>query len=158
MGSKVDELQKALYRTAKTEPTRRFYSLFDKVYRPDALEEAGAQVRANRGAPGVDGKVIEDIEREGVAPFLTRLKCELREKTYQPGAAGVHPEVRRKAPASGNRHREGQGGAGGGRTRPRTCFRGRVPGELVWAPTGEVRSRCGGRDRLVAKLRPRASD
>ena len=87
MGSKVDELQKALYRTAKTEPARRLYSLHDKVYRPDVLEEAWAQVRANKGAPGVDGKTIEEIERDGVAPFLEGLARELREKTYQPSPA-----------------------------------------------------------------------
>ena len=70
----------------------------------------------------MDGKTIEDIERDGVAPFLTGLVCELREKTYQPGAAGVHPEGQRKARASGNPHCEGLGGAGRGQNRPRTCF------------------------------------
>ncbi len=87
MGSKVSELQESLYRAAKTEPARRFYSLFDKVCRPDVFEEAWAEVRANKGAPGVDGKTIEDIERKGVAPFLTGLVCELRQKTYQPSPA-----------------------------------------------------------------------
>lgn len=87
MGTKVSELQESLYRAAKTEPARRFYSLYDKVCRPDVLEEAWTQVRANKGAPGVDGRTIEDIEREGVAPFLTGLVCELREKTYRPSPA-----------------------------------------------------------------------
>ena len=35
----------------------------------------------------MDGKTIEDIERDGVAPFLTGFVCELREKTYQPSPA-----------------------------------------------------------------------
>lgn len=87
MGSKVDELQTALYRMAKSQPARRFYSLYDKVCRPDVLEVAWAQVRANKGSPGVDGKTIEDIERDGVAPFLTGLVRELREKTYRPSPA-----------------------------------------------------------------------
>jgi len=65
MGSKVSELQATLSRAAKTEPTRRFYSLYDKVYREDVLAEAWRQVRANGGAPGLDGKTIPEIEHEG---------------------------------------------------------------------------------------------
>ena len=61
--------------------------MYDKVCRPDVLGEAWAEVRANKGAPGVDKETIEDIERDGVAPFLTGLERELREKTYHPNPA-----------------------------------------------------------------------
>ena len=84
MSNKVDELQEALYRAAKTDKGRRFHSLIDKVWRPDVLEAAWKQVRLNGGAPGVDGVTTEDIERDGVAPFLGAVARELREETYCP--------------------------------------------------------------------------
>ncbi len=84
MGSKVSELQATLSRAAKTEPTRRFYSLYDKVYREDVLAEAWRQVRANGGAPGLDGKTIPEIEHEGVARFLGDIERALRERMYRP--------------------------------------------------------------------------
>ena len=40
MGMNVDELRKMLYEMAKTEPKRRFHSLYDKVCRMDLLREA----------------------------------------------------------------------------------------------------------------------
>ncbi|MGI0130893.1 MAG: group II intron reverse transcriptase/maturase [Thermoplasmata archaeon] len=82
--NKVGELQEALYRAAKANTQRRFHALYDKTWRPDVLAEAWAKVRANGGAAGVDGKTIEDVEREGVPLFLEGLARDLREKTYRP--------------------------------------------------------------------------
>lgn len=50
------------------------------------LNEAWKQVRANGGAPGVDGIRIKDIEQYGVANYLEELGEELRKQTYQPKA------------------------------------------------------------------------
>lgn len=64
---KVRQLQRALYRKSKQEKAFRFYSLYDKVYRTDVLWEAWRQVKANKGAPGIDGKAIEEIIVQGEA-------------------------------------------------------------------------------------------
>jgi len=80
----VRALQRALYRKAKSEPTFRFYLLYDKVHRADVLHHAWALVRANGGAAGVDGVTIAAVEAGGVAPFLAHLAEELRTHTYRP--------------------------------------------------------------------------
>jgi RNA-directed DNA polymerase len=83
---KVKALLDKLNGKAKAEPEYRFYSLYDKVYRPDVLEAAWAQVRENQGAPGVDGQTCGDIEAYGVERYLAELGEELRAKRYQPAA------------------------------------------------------------------------
>lgn len=81
---KIRTLQRKLYCKAKQEAGFRFYSLYDKVYRADILSHAYNLVRANQGAPGVDGVSFESIKRgEGEAKFLRRLENELRDKQYR---------------------------------------------------------------------------
>src|ERR1017187_9032295 len=81
---KVREHQIKLYRKAKSDPGYRFYQLYDKVYREDVLLRAWVQAKANQGAPGVDGESFEAIESKGVMEWLTGLRKELHDKTYQP--------------------------------------------------------------------------
>ncbi len=50
----VQKLQMALHAKAKSESGYRFYALYDKIYREDILTHAYAQVRFNKGAPGVE--------------------------------------------------------------------------------------------------------
>jgi RNA-directed DNA polymerase len=82
--SKIRELQIKLYRKAKNEPGYRFYMLYDKIWREDILAHAYAQARANKGAPGVDGQTFEQIESAGLEEWLTGIRQELRNRTYQP--------------------------------------------------------------------------
>jgi RNA-directed DNA polymerase len=80
----IRRLQRTLYDAAKREPARRFHQLYDKVYRDDILGHAYALVRANGGAPGVDGVTCADVEAQGRAGWLAGLKEVLRTKTYRP--------------------------------------------------------------------------
>jgi RNA-directed DNA polymerase len=83
-GYRVRDFQRKIYRKAKQEPKYRFYCLYDKVALPYFLEEAYARVKANRGAPGVDGVTFEQIEEEGREEFLLHIQKELENETYRP--------------------------------------------------------------------------
>jgi RNA-directed DNA polymerase len=59
--------------------------LYDKVCRDDVLRSAYEQVKANRGAPGIDQQTFEIIEKEiGVDKFLRGIKERLLKKRYKP--------------------------------------------------------------------------
>jgi RNA-directed DNA polymerase len=81
---KVRELQRRLWAAAKRAPGRRFHALYDHVGRSDVLAEAWRRVRTNRGAAGIDGQSIRDVEQQGVESFLEALGSELRAGTYRP--------------------------------------------------------------------------
>jgi len=80
----VRELQRTLYRAAKADPGRRFHALYDKVHRRDVLERAWEQVRANRGAAGIDRQTIADVEEYGIAKLLDGLIEDLRNGRWRP--------------------------------------------------------------------------
>ena len=83
---KIRELQRKLYQKAKQQKEYRFYLLYDKVYRLDILTHAYNLVRANKGAPGVDGETFENVEERegGVEGYLEAIVGELKRKEYKP--------------------------------------------------------------------------
>ena len=84
---KAQDLQRRLYRKSKQERGYRYYSLYDKVYHKDILMEAWKRVKKNRGAAGVDGIGIAEVEKEiGIGVILDEIHRELKDKTYRPQA------------------------------------------------------------------------
>ena len=80
----VRALQHALYRSAKSDPGRRFHALRDKVYRRDVLWRAWVTVRRNDGAPGIDATTLAEVEEYGVDRLLAELAGELRNGQWRP--------------------------------------------------------------------------
>lgn len=80
---KVREWRAKLSTKAKQEKRFRFYSLYGLISHPETLRAAWQQVRANGGAPGVDGISFEQIERQGLERWLEALGEELGNKTYR---------------------------------------------------------------------------
>ncbi|WP_316353746.1 group II intron reverse transcriptase/maturase [Candidatus Trichorickettsia mobilis] len=82
--SKVSQLQRILYLKSKQEVNYKFYSLYDKVYRTDVLQEAWRQVKANKGAAGNDGVTIEQIITTGYEEEMIReLQQGLKDQSYK---------------------------------------------------------------------------
>jgi RNA-directed DNA polymerase len=82
---KIREFQRKLYTKAKQEPTCRFYMLYDKIHREDILAHAYELVKANQGAPGVDGQSFPGIEAQGRESWLAELYWDQSSKqTWNP--------------------------------------------------------------------------
>ena len=61
---------------------KKWYSIIDKVYLMENLEKAYRAVKANNGAPGVDGETVEAYGKE-LAERLSQLRHELKTGTYE---------------------------------------------------------------------------
>lgn len=80
----IQEFQRKLYEKAKSDKKYRFYSLYDKMYRTDILEEAYRKAKSNGGTCGVDGKTFKDVESKGRTEYLQELQKELKTEQYKP--------------------------------------------------------------------------
>jgi len=97
---KVRHLQRRLWAAAKRSSGRRFHALYDHLHRADLLWEAWRRVRANKGAAGVDGETLAEVERYGVERFLEELGAALQAKKYRPSVV-----LRRYIPKADGRKR-----------------------------------------------------
>ena len=86
MPAKLSLLRYKLNQKARKEPDYRFYTLMDRICREDTLWTAYKKVKANKGAPGVDGADCEAIEsgEGGLTAFLQQIRHDLETDTYKP--------------------------------------------------------------------------
>jgi RNA-directed DNA polymerase len=77
----------------------KWFSLIDKVYRPQTLAEAWHQVKANQGAAGIDGQSIERFAAQAER-YLSELAEDLKEGRYQ-----ADPVRRVEIPKAGGKTR-----------------------------------------------------
>jgi len=82
MSEKLSQLRQKLNQKAKQEPKFRFYTLYGRILWRDTLEAAWKRVRANKGAPGVDGQTVGQFDAQAQAE-LARLREELKSKGYR---------------------------------------------------------------------------
>lgn len=79
----VRKLQRTFYRVAKSQPTRKFPLLYDKICQADLIREAWRRVKANRGAAGVDKVDIDEVIAYGEERFLEEIRQALVTRTYR---------------------------------------------------------------------------
>ncbi|HMN68620.1 MAG TPA: hypothetical protein PKC28_08775 [Bdellovibrionales bacterium] len=81
---KVQVLQNKLHQAAKKDLNRTFGILYDKILIWEVLWTSWIRVQRNKGAPGVDGRTIGAIKKDGEVKFIREIQAELLEKKYRP--------------------------------------------------------------------------
>lgn len=97
--TKVQQLQRTLYRQAKANGRWRAWSLYGDLCRRDVLETALVAVVRNAGAAGVDGLTTEQV-KAAPSVILDELQTQLRTRSYRPS-----PVLRVWIPKDGGKER-----------------------------------------------------
>lgn len=79
----VSRLRRKLYQKAKHEPGFRFYTIYVHIYQKDIIRAAWELVKANGGAPGIDGVTIEEVIEGKHGAIGAEIIDELKTKTYK---------------------------------------------------------------------------
>ena len=82
--SNLQDLQRRIYRKAKSDQAHRFWGLFVHIAKIETLEEAYRTAKRNGGAPGIDGQSFEDIEKSGLTDFLVAVREDLVSGRFKP--------------------------------------------------------------------------
>jgi RNA-directed DNA polymerase len=80
----LQELQRRIYRKAKSDTAHRFWGLFVHITKAETLAEAYRIAKRNGGAAGTDGQTFEDIASSGVGGFLADIREDLIAGRYNP--------------------------------------------------------------------------
>jgi group II intron reverse transcriptase/maturase len=80
----LQDLRRRIYRKAKSDKTHRFWGLFVHVTKLETLEEAYRIAKRNGAAAGIDKQSFSDIEAQGLADFLRRIREDLITDRYKP--------------------------------------------------------------------------
>jgi RNA-directed DNA polymerase len=80
----LQDLRRRIYVKAKADKQWRFWGLYVHVCKMETLWESYILVKANDGAPGIDGMTFDALEKQGEEQFLKQIRDELVSRTYQP--------------------------------------------------------------------------
>ena len=80
----LQELQRRIYRKAKSETAQRFWGLFVHMTKAETLAEASRLAKRKGGAAGIDGQTCEDMASSGGGGFLAAIREDLITGRYTP--------------------------------------------------------------------------
>jgi RNA-directed DNA polymerase len=80
----LQDLRRRISDKAKADKQWRFWGLYVHACKMETLWESYILVKANNGAPGIDGMTFDDIEDLGEEEFLKQIQEELCTRTYRP--------------------------------------------------------------------------
>ncbi|MER9058396.1 hypothetical protein [Mesorhizobium sp. M0910] len=124
--------------TARAETLALTRNMMEQAASSANLNQAYKRVKANKGAPGVDGMTVADL-RGWIADNREGLIVSLLDGSYrpQPGARGGNPQARGKGSApTGHSDGGGPAGAAGDTASPGTAVRSDILGLELWIPSG----------------------
>lgn len=64
-------------------PEIRFHALYDKIQRMDVFQKAWDIVMKNGGYPSVSRISVENENKDGIEPLLTKIQKKLKTETYK---------------------------------------------------------------------------